>query len=179
MRHCERCEREPAVFAPCPWEWGSRAARAGWNWVQESVGRVGWVHRRLEAELPQGCGGSALTPLTSSAFSRYEAHWAVTIAQRAPDTTRQARPPCVLGCFRFLRLVGGFRLFRSFPPSQVILRKPLKKKVFFFRDISRLSRENQENGWCKTKADNIWCSFTRDFLASTIYISHLYITKLK
>lgn len=53
------------------------------------------------------------------------------------------------------------------------------KKNYFFRDISRLSRENQENGWCKTKAANNWCSFTRDFLASTIYISHLYITKLK
>lgn len=38
---------------------------------------------RLEAELPQGCGGSVLTPVTSSAFSRHEAHWAVSIAQCA------------------------------------------------------------------------------------------------
>lgn len=68
----------------------------------------------------------------------------------------------------------AFRLFRSFPPSQVILRKPSKKKKkkYFFLDISRLLRENQENGRCKTKADNIWCSFTRDFLAKTIYISY-------
>lgn len=51
----------------------------------------------------------------------------------------------------------------------------IKKKNIFFVTF----RDCQENGWCKTKADNIWCSFTRDFFASTIYISHLYITKLK
>lgn len=47
----------------------------------------------------------------------------------------------------------------------------IKKSIFL--DISRLSSENQENGWCETKADNIWCSFTRDFLANTFYISDL------
>lgn len=44
---------------------------------------VKWDDRRLQAEPPQDCGGSILTPATSSGFARYEAHWAVSITQCA------------------------------------------------------------------------------------------------
>lgn len=86
-------------------------------------GRAKRVHRRLEAELPRGCGGSALTPLTSSAFSRYEAHRAVTITQRA-RTLRVCNVPVWELPFSFV----SWKLFTSPrlplpPPAQVTGKK--------------------------------------------------------
>lgn len=77
------CSSICSLFATRLRKWGSRESRVPGLESSSEEGRAKRAHRRLEAELPRGCGGSALTPLTSSAFSRYEAHRAVTITQRA------------------------------------------------------------------------------------------------
>lgn len=62
--------------------WEVKLKAKGWRQVENSFrAREGkWDDHRLQTKPPQDCGGSILTPVTSPAFARYEAHWAVSIA---------------------------------------------------------------------------------------------------
>lgn len=177
LRHWQRCAREPAAFAPCPWEWGSRAARAGWNWVQRVSG--GWAE--CTAGSRRSCHRAAVAALSHHSLPQPSHAMRLTglsLSLSVPQTARGERALRV--CWAASASSASweaFRLFRSFPPTQVILRKRLKKKKTF--DVSRFVRENQENGWYKRKL----IRFSVVLLAISLQIQYIqwiyYILKRK
>lgn len=132
LRHWERCEREPAVFffflhharengeAEQRDQAGIECKRVSGGWAECTAGSRQSCHRAAVAalshhSLPQPSHAMRLTELS--------------LSLSVPRTLRGKRALHVCWAASASSVsCEAFRLFRSFPPSQVILRKPSKNK---------------------------------------------------